>query len=93
VREGRLAGHIVGEGLTTGYVYLAATETQVREARLRLRRGAQWIATADSRYPYEFSSLEGGAAVEFRMEAVDAKGAMLQSGPLRLERTTAGARP
>lgn len=45
----------LGRSLTSGYVWLEATEKELKEARLHYRQGGEWKEVADPRYPFEFS--------------------------------------
>jgi len=57
LKTGEAKGMLISFGpqLTHAYVYLGATDDEVREARLHYRDGDIWKTISDSKYPYEFS--------------------------------------
>jgi hypothetical protein len=89
---GALTGMLLsfGSANTSAYVWLAATEKEVRAARLHYRLGdGTWSVAEDSRYPYEFSLPVNPAAasVSYWVEAVPAfGGAELKSEIVELRR-------
>jgi hypothetical protein len=89
---GALTGMLLSFGSenTSAYIWLAATEKEVRTARLHYRLGdAAWSVAEDSRYPYEFSLPVDPAArsVSYWVEAVPASaGAELKSEIVELRR-------
>jgi hypothetical protein len=79
-----------GSGNTSTYAWLAATEKEIRAARLHYRLGdAAWSTLEDSRYPYDFSLPvdPSVASISYWVEAVPASaGAELTSGTIELRR-------
>jgi hypothetical protein len=54
---GKVTGMLIsfGQSLTSGYVWLEATEKELKEARLHFRLGGEWKEVIDTQYPFEFS--------------------------------------
>lgn len=57
MKTGNAKGMLISFGpqLTHAYVYLEATDDEVKEARLHYRDGDIWKTVSDAKYPYEFS--------------------------------------
>jgi hypothetical protein len=73
----------------SAYVWLEATEQQLRSARLHYRFGAAaWTAIEDLRYPYEFSlaAPADAAAFSYWVEATRTDGSMVKSETFELRR-------
>lgn len=79
-----------GSADTSAYVWLAATEKEVRTARLHYRIGdSAWSVAEDSRYPYDFSlPIDSSvSSVSYWVEAVPESGAAeSKSGIIELRR-------
>jgi hypothetical protein len=76
---GPLTGMLLsfGSANTSAYMWLGATEKEVRSARLHYRLGdAAWSIAEDSKYPFEFSLPvdPAVASVSYWVEAVPASG-------------------
>jgi hypothetical protein len=77
-----------GRTLTSGYVYLEATDAAVKSARLHYRTGGEWREVEDAVYPYEFSLplKPEEPAMEYWIEATTTGGKPLRSQPTVLKR-------
>jgi len=78
----------MGRSLSTAYVWLQATEKQLREARLHYKGSGGWEVMVDSQYPFEFTlALEDQQpAFEFWVEGVTTNGQRTQSEVIELRR-------
>jgi hypothetical protein len=78
----------MGRSLTSAYVWLEATEKELKEARLTYKDGDQWKTIVDSHYPFEFSLpvSEIEPAFEFYVDGVKPDGTVMRSGQVDLHR-------
>lgn len=87
---GRVTGMLIsfGRGLTSGYIWLTATEQEVKEVRLHYRQAEGWQELLDRQYPFEFSFPlnETATAVEYWLEVVKADGSRERSQSVTLKR-------
>lgn len=77
--QGKMTGMILswGDNLHSAYVWLSATEKQLREARLQYTLdGTTWKTVTDTEYPFEFNVLltndQRQRGVSFRVEGIAA---------------------
>ena len=78
-----------GGAKTSAYVWLEATEQQIRSAKLHYSmNGSDWKVAEDSRYPYEFSvpAPADAATLSYWVEAVRIDGSTAQSEAVELKR-------
>lgn len=78
-----------GGANNSAYVWLEATEQQLRSARLHYRFGAsEWQVMEDSRYPYEFSlpAPADATAFSYWLEATRTDSSTVKSDPVELRR-------
>lgn len=77
-----------GRGWTSGYVWLAASETQATEARLTLKTGDTEQVLVDRSYPFEFSFpvADDQPRVGYTVEIVRADGSRATADTVTLER-------
>jgi hypothetical protein len=75
---GKVTGMIIdmGASLKEAYIYLQATEKDVKKATLRYKAKDQWKSVSDSTYPFEFSVPMADAQKQFQyqVEAINVKG-------------------
>lgn len=87
---GKVTGMLIsmGRALTSGYVWLAATEKELKEARLHFKQGGAWKELVDAQYPFEFSLplAENEGALEFWVEGVRPDGSRERSATQELRR-------
>jgi len=64
---GKVIGMIIDMGptLKEAYVYLQATEKELKQATLSYKVGDKWKSVTDSAYPFEFSIPLSGDQKEF----------------------------
>ena len=76
-----------GSSLANSYVWLEATEKELKEARLRYRRGGEWKEIVDPQYPFEFSLplADGEAGFDFQIEGVKTNGSRERSATVALK--------
>lgn len=87
--QGKVTGLLLswGQGLHNAYVYLTATEKDLKEARLHYTLdGSKWLTVTDAAYPFEFSipltdeqRLRG---FRYRVEGVTADGGKVDTNEL-----------
>ncbi len=77
-----------GRGLKSAYIWLQASEKELREARLHYRTAGETRTLADARYPYEFSIPLGDAAGDFTfwLEGLTPEGQTVRSAETVLQR-------
>jgi hypothetical protein len=78
-----------GGANNSAYVWLEATEQEVRSARLHYRIGAgEWQAIDDTRYPYDFSLPVPAEAARFSswVETTRTDGSAAESETVELKR-------
>jgi hypothetical protein len=87
---GKVTGMLIsfGRTLTSSYIWLEATEKELKETRLHYRVGGGWEEVVDAHYPFEFSlPLEdSGASFEYWVEGVKPDGTRTRSAPAELKR-------
>jgi hypothetical protein len=75
---GKVTGMIIdmGASLKEAYIYLQATEKEVKKATLRYKAKDQWKSVSDSTYPFEFSVpiADTQKQFQYQVEAVNVKG-------------------
>jgi hypothetical protein len=76
----------MGTGRTSAYVWLEATEKELKEARLVYKAGGAAATAVDDRYPFEFGAplRDDGGVFEFRVEGVKADGTEVRSADVVL---------
>lgn len=73
-RNGKVTGMIFlwGKGLKSAYIWLSATEKELRSAKLRYRTKGDWKVMEDNAYPFEFSvPLDDHDNLEYKIEFVN----------------------
>jgi hypothetical protein len=76
----------MGRSLDSAYVWLDATDKDLREARLSYKSGSEWKQIVDTHYPYEFSlpRNEKDVDFEFYVEGVKTDGNVVRSDQIHL---------
>ncbi|GAA4303617.1 hypothetical protein GCM10023143_07270 [Compostibacter hankyongensis] len=85
---GKVTGMILtmGASMTNAYIWLQATEKELKEVSLHYLKEGKWETVTDTAYPYEFSIPLTGDDADFsyRLEGIDVKGAPLKTETVRL---------
>jgi hypothetical protein len=87
---GKLTSMLIsfGSSLTSGYVWLEATEKELKEARLNVKQDGEWKQMIDAQYPFEFSLPVKGddPNIEFWVEGVTLDGRSVRSASVALKK-------
>jgi hypothetical protein len=87
---GKITGMLIsfGRTLTSSYVWLEATEKELKEARLHYRAGGDWEEVVDAQYPFEFSLplADSAAGFEYWVEGIKPDGSRARSAQTEIKR-------